>query len=126
MTLNIHFPQHSLQISQLPETAVTIVAAARHKKTLLIKASTGHLYSPRLGWHKGHIICQWHSDRALDFLPALHRLRLLPKGCSIKEARRINAAERKADARHHQIIELRQVCQRLGIKTPRIPKLKAK
>lgn len=124
-TLDIRFPKNTITLRLVPKGRLNIVATARHKNFLVLKADDGNLYSTSLGWSNGAAVCDWWHGRALDFLPCLYRLGVLPEGCSIKAASLKFKTEEKAGRRHHDLVELRNVCQRLGVKTPKVPKLRA-
>lgn len=121
--LEIIFRKERICISQVPDKGrLDIVATARHKNFILIKTKDGKLYCPSWWRGKGLAVVTWYSDRALDYLPALHRLQGLPESCTIKEARRINKEEDKRYRRMSLISDITENCKALGIKPPKFPK----
>jgi hypothetical protein len=126
-----HLPQHTVTIHRLPDKACEFVASARIKckgwtKHLILKGKDNKLYSPRFSSAKGYSCCRWDSEGALDYLPALHQLGMLPKGYTIRQARE-NAKRDTAKQRHTDLVRtLQETCRHLGIKTPRVPAFRFK
>lgn len=118
--LTIKFPHQNIEILAVPDQHVALKRMARHRHAIILKGEDGRLYCTGFSRSSGHMICDWDSDRAMDYLPALHRLGSLPKGFTIKAARkRIQERDKTARRRRH-IRDLHAACRALGVKPPRV------
>lgn len=116
----------ALSIHRVPEKCVSIQAMARHKRKILLLGTDGRVYCTSFWPPAGIGYCTWDSDTGLDYLPALARLGVLPKGFTITQARKNLAARDRMQNHRHAVIQLQNLCRRFGVKAPKVKPLASK